>query len=79
MGVDTLLQVATATAAEHSARTGADAEAEHGAMVRALREADPERYPRVAATAEELVSGSPAQRLAWTFRMVVNGVAATAR
>ncbi|RKE17695.1 TetR/AcrR family transcriptional regulator [Streptomyces sp. TLI_171] len=78
-GVDTLLQVATATAAEHSARTGAQAEAEHGAMVRAVREADPARYPRVAATAEDLVSGPPEDRLAWTFRMVVNGVAGTPR
>ncbi|MFK0192003.1 TetR/AcrR family transcriptional regulator [Kitasatospora sp. NPDC090308] len=78
-GVDTLLQVATATAAEHSARTGAAAEAEHGAMVRALREADPSRYPKVAATAGELVSGRPTERLAWTFRMLVNGVAATPR
>ncbi|MEU5383483.1 TetR/AcrR family transcriptional regulator [Kitasatospora cineracea] len=78
-GVDALLQVATATAAEQSARTGAEAEAEHGAMVRALREADPARYPKVAATAGELVSGHPAERLAWTFRMLVNGVAATAR
>ncbi|RAJ44837.1 TetR family transcriptional regulator [Kitasatospora sp. SolWspMP-SS2h] len=78
-GVDTLLQVATATAAEHSARTGAAAEAEHGAMVRALREADPSRYPKVAATAGELVSGRPAERLAWTFRMLINGVAATPR
>ncbi|WP_282206420.1 TetR/AcrR family transcriptional regulator [Kitasatospora fiedleri] len=78
-GVDALLQVATATAAEHSARTGAAAEAEHGAMVRALREADPSRYPKVAATAGDLVSGRPTERLAWTFRMLINGVAATPR
>ncbi|MFE0459207.1 TetR/AcrR family transcriptional regulator [Kitasatospora sp. NPDC058965] len=78
-GVDVLLQTATATAAEHSARTGAAADAEHTAMVRALQQADPVRYPRITEAADDLVSGRPEDRLAWTFRALINGVARTGR
>ncbi|MER5889648.1 TetR/AcrR family transcriptional regulator [Streptomyces sp. NPDC001941] len=79
-GVDVLLQVATATAAEQSARSeAADAEEEHHAMVAALREASPEAYPRIAALGADIASGTPRRRLAWTFRMVINGTAGTPR
>ncbi|MFJ8642823.1 TetR/AcrR family transcriptional regulator [Streptomyces sp. NPDC093610] len=79
-GVDVLLQVATATAAEQSARDDApDAEAEHHALVEALGQASARTHPRIAALGSDLFSGSPHQRLAWIFRAVVNGTAATSR
>jgi len=82
-GVDLLLQYVTATAAEHSAPTpsdidaSADEEAEMDALARALREADPEAAPNVAAHADALLSGTPAQRGTWAIQTLVNGIAAT--
>ncbi|WP_329109380.1 TetR/AcrR family transcriptional regulator [[Kitasatospora] papulosa] len=79
-GVDVLLQVATATAAEQSARSGdPDAEKDHDALVEALGQASSRTYPRIAALGADLSSGSPQQRLAWIFRAVVNGTAGTPR
>ncbi|WP_037572177.1 TetR/AcrR family transcriptional regulator [Phaeacidiphilus oryzae] len=77
-GVDVLLQVATATAAEQSTRDDIpEAEAEHASLTAALHEIDPATHPRIAAAALDLTSGSPSQRLAWTFRAVIAGTAAT--
>jgi AcrR family transcriptional regulator len=79
-GVDVLLQVATATAAERSTRAhSADAEAEHSALVAALHVASPDTYPRIAALGDDLVSGTPERRLVWIFRAVINGTLATPR
>ncbi|MGW2249978.1 TetR/AcrR family transcriptional regulator [Kitasatospora sp. NPDC001660] len=79
-GVDVLLQVATATAAEQSVRDRDIAAAdEHNALVEALRQATAQTHPRIAALGADLVSGTPEQRLAWIFRAVVNGAQATPR
>ena len=79
-GVDVLLQVATATAAEQSVRDrDAAAEDEHLALVAALRAISAETHPRIAALADDLVSGTPEQRLAWIFRAVINGARTTPR
>lgn len=79
-GVDILLQVATATAAEHSTRDGdLAADDEHHALVQALRNVSTQTHPRIAALSADLVSGTPEQRLAWIFRAVINGAKATAR
>lgn len=79
-GVDVLLQVATATAAEQSARRrAAAAEDEQNALVDALRLAPAQTYPRIAAIGPDLHSGTPGQRLSWIFRMVINGARATPR
>lgn len=76
--MDVLLQVATATAAEQSARSGdPDAEKDHDALVEALGQAPSRTYPRIAALGADLSSGTPQQRLAWIFRAVVNGTAGT--
>ncbi|MEU3059422.1 TetR/AcrR family transcriptional regulator C-terminal domain-containing protein [Streptomyces subrutilus] len=79
-GVDVLLQVATATAAEQSTR-GEDAAAadDHSALARTLREAPAATHPRIAAIGEDLMSGTAEQRLRWTFRAVVNGALTTPR
>lgn len=82
-GVDLLLQYVTANAAEHSApapgAVGAHGGggAEMDALTRALRAADPQAAPHVAAHAEELLSGTPAQRVTWAIDSLVNGIAAT--
>jgi AcrR family transcriptional regulator len=79
-GVDVLLQVATATAAEQSTRErSVDAEAEHNALVAVLRQASSATYPRIAALGADLVSGTPEQRLAWIFHAVINGTLTTPR
>ncbi|MEV6422327.1 TetR/AcrR family transcriptional regulator [Streptomyces sp. NPDC051662] len=79
-GVDVLLQVATAIAAEQATRDrSAGAEAEHHALVAALREASADSYPRIAALGGDLISGTPEQRLAWIFHMVINGTVTTPR
>lgn len=79
-GVDVLLQVATATAAEQSTRaeeTGAGED--HDALARTLREVPADTHPRIAALADDLVSGTPRERLSWIFRTVVNGALTTPR
>ncbi|MGW7001583.1 TetR/AcrR family transcriptional regulator [Streptomyces sp. NPDC054933] len=79
-GVDVLLQVATATAAEQSNRDRSiDAEDEHNALVQALRDASADTYPRIAALGDDLLSGTPEARLTWMFRMVINGTLTTPR
>ena len=76
-GVDVLLQVATATAAEQSTRDRSDTEAENRALVRALREVSADTHPRIAALGPQLLSGPPEARLAWVFRAVTNGAKVT--
>jgi AcrR family transcriptional regulator len=79
-GVDVLLQVATATAAEHSTRAADPAaEGEDAALIGVLRSAPAEQYPRIAAIGEELFTGTHHQRLEWTFRALIHGVRSTPR
>lgn len=79
-GVDVLLQVATATAAEQSAREGAvGTRDEHDALVQALRNVSADTHPRIAALGDDLLSGTPETRLTWMFRMVINGTLTTPR
>ncbi|PVE07127.1 hypothetical protein [Streptomyces scopuliridis] len=44
-----------------------------------MREASPDTHPRIAALGGDLTSGTPEQRLAWIFRMVINGTVTTPR
>ena len=82
-GVELLLQHVTATAAEHSAPAPSDVYApaddasQMDTLRRALRGADPATSPHVAAHAEALLAGTPAQRQAWAIRALANGIAAT--
>ena len=82
-GLDLLLAYVTANAAEHSAPTPsdvhapADPEAEMDALTRALRGADQCDAPHVAAHVEDLLSGTPAQRVAWALDVLLTGIAAT--
>jgi AcrR family transcriptional regulator len=76
-GVDLLLQLATASAAEHGTRdasAGADGEERLQAM--AVREAPAGRYPNIGRARDELFSGTGKQRQRWAVRALIDGIAA---
>ncbi|MFD5703189.1 TetR/AcrR family transcriptional regulator [Streptomyces lasiicapitis] len=73
--VDLLLQYATATAAEHGTRGQADdTQEEWDALTETLRGARQDRHPRIAAAADQLVSGSPEARRTWALDVLLNGI-----
>jgi AcrR family transcriptional regulator len=72
-GVDLLLQRATATAAEHVEQS----EEDWAALVAAVRVVSPETHPRLAAAGADLISGDPGERMAWSWRALLSGIAAT--
>ncbi|MGW3200204.1 TetR/AcrR family transcriptional regulator [Streptomyces sp. NPDC001118] len=73
--VDLLLQFATTAAAEHGSRRQApDAQEEWTAFTQALRSASPERYPNLAATSDDLFTGTPRERHTWIFQVLLNGI-----
>ncbi|KAA2260085.1 TetR/AcrR family transcriptional regulator [Solihabitans fulvus] len=77
-GVDVLLQFATATAAEHATRAQfADAAADWDALTNALHEVSERTHPHVHALAASLLAGSPEERMSWSLRMLINGIATT--
>jgi AcrR family transcriptional regulator len=77
-GVDLLLQLGTATAAEQGTREESiDAEDQWDAMLRALHTTSATTHPHVTALAGLLVSGVPGERMSWGFRMLINGILAT--
>lgn len=82
-GVDLLLQHVTATAAEHAPPAPGERADREGAgtadasLAAAIREADPERTPRVAAMARELLSGPHEVRESWAIRALLHGIAGT--
>ncbi|KAA0023952.1 TetR/AcrR family transcriptional regulator [Antrihabitans cavernicola] len=69
--VDLLLQFGTATAAEHASAT-----TDFDALRTAIREQD---RPRIVAVRSELLSGTGQERLAWGFRVLINGTLHTPR
>ncbi|MFI6730839.1 TetR/AcrR family transcriptional regulator C-terminal domain-containing protein [Streptomyces sp. R-74717] len=74
-GVDVLLQTATATAAEHATRGEADdAKGQWDALAAMVRDAPATTHPRLAALGAELFTGTPQERLAWVFRVLLNGI-----
>lgn len=77
-GVDTLLQVATASAAEHAGEDDADG-TEWKAVAAAVENASADQLPHVTALGSELLSGSPETRRRWTTRMLLNGILHTPR
>ncbi|MFF8918884.1 TetR/AcrR family transcriptional regulator [Streptomyces sp. NPDC015032] len=77
-GVDVLLQTATASAAEHSARReDSNAEQDWNQLRQALAGASPDVHPHVRAQADNLVSGTPAERRRWGIDTLLNGIQAT--
>lgn len=82
-GADLLIQHVTANAAEHAGGGGSVADAaaangaSQGAIVQAVRQADPERTPTLAAHADDLLSGTPAARHLWGLRVLLAGISST--
>ncbi|NUV32278.1 MULTISPECIES: TetR/AcrR family transcriptional regulator [Streptomyces] len=77
-GVDTLLQSATATAAEQATRERDPAATdEWNATVQALGAASEAVHPAISAYMPALVAGSPEERFRWGFDVLVNGILAT--
>lgn len=77
-GVDVLLLVATASAAEHATRDEAGTtEAEWSAVAAALHGVSGETHPHVHALAADLLAGPPKARMTWAFHMLINGIAHT--
>jgi len=75
-GVDVLLQLATATAVEHS---NGESEEDWQTLAAVVRDASPETHPHVAALGADLLSGPPEARLTWGLNLLINGIAHTAR
>jgi len=71
-GVDLLLQMATASAAEH----GGDEQSDQG-QIEAVRDADPADYPNVGRVKEELFAGTGMERRRWALTALLEGIAAT--
>ncbi|MFI6093175.1 TetR/AcrR family transcriptional regulator [Streptomyces sp. NPDC051218] len=79
-GVDLLLQTATTSAAEHSARReNARADEEWSQLTTALADASPDIHPHIHAQAADLVSGTPDERRRWSVAMLLNGITGTPR
>jgi hypothetical protein len=47
--------------------------------VEVLRDASPKTHPRIVALGDDLLPGTPQDRLDWIFRVVVNGTLSTPR
>ncbi|AHH97799.1 TetR/AcrR family transcriptional regulator C-terminal domain-containing protein [Kutzneria viridogrisea] len=77
--VDLLMQLATATAAEHSTREETKTGAEFEALRAAAQGADRRTHPHLTAAGAELFSGAGPDRLLWGLRVLINGVLATPR
>jgi AcrR family transcriptional regulator len=78
--VDLLLQVATATGAEHATeQENPDNESDWQALTDALGQADPARYPRISALGPELMSGPAQARFRWGLAVLASGILATPR
>ena len=77
-GVDILLLVMTASAAEHGTRDETPGSAaEEEALATAIRRADPETHPHIAALGAELLSGDGPERFTWAVRVLVAGITGT--
>lgn len=78
--VDTLLQSATAMAAEYGTRAEPAAEQTVDELTAALAGASPQRHPLLAALgAAAMTGGSPLARRRWAIDTLINGVLATPR
>jgi AcrR family transcriptional regulator len=82
-GATLLVQNVTASAAEHSTPTSTDIDApgdpdaDWSALTDAVRSADPAVAPHLAAQADAVLSGTPAQRSTWMIGVLLAGIAST--
>jgi len=73
-GVDLLLQMATASAAEH----GGQEQPAGQQQIEAVKEADPADFPHVDRVREELFSGTGEERQRWAFTAAIAGIQSAA-
>ncbi|WP_112243547.1 TetR/AcrR family transcriptional regulator [Kribbella monticola] len=84
-GIDILLLFATAQAAEHAvvdpraSGTEEQSSQDWAALANAVRNASSETHPHLVAQGNDLLSGPGEARLAWGFRVLINGVLGTPR
>ncbi|TDV57496.1 TetR/AcrR family transcriptional regulator [Actinophytocola oryzae] len=77
-GVDILLQLATASVAEHATQAqSGDSEADWDALTRAIREVPASTHPHLHALGASVLGGSPQDRLTWGLRVVIDGITHT--
>lgn len=72
-GVDVLLLAATAHAAEH-AEVSRETEQAWDALNSTLEDIDARLHPHIHELADVLLTGTPTDRLTWTFRALINGL-----
>ena len=73
-GVDVLLLVMTAEAAEHTSRRSEREIADQSALALEIASADPGRYPNIARHGAGLLSGTGEGRLDWALDVLLAGV-----
>jgi len=79
-GVDVLLQSATAGAVEWGAREASASEVQGwDALTAAIEGADPKRFPLIAESGLDLMSGDGPDRGRWAFAALATGIVATPR
>lgn len=77
-GVDVLLQLATAAAAEHATQEqSGHLQDDWDALTRAVSEVPAATHPYLHALGTSVLGGTPRQRLDWCVRVVINGIAHT--
>jgi AcrR family transcriptional regulator len=77
-GVDVLLLIATASAAEKATqRQSADADSEWDALTEAIRALPASTHPYLHALGDIVLGGSGAQRSSWVLRVVIHGITDT--
>lgn len=80
-GVDLLFAYPTFLAAERGSRTNAQraANLDLADLASHIAAADPVTFPHVAATKDEIVTGTPTERLRWGLSVIINGITQTER
>jgi hypothetical protein len=71
-GIDLLLQMATASAAEHAGDDQTDQN-----QIDAVRDADPATHPNLSRVKDSLFAGTGEERQRWAFTALLAGIAAT--
>ncbi|HEY0466991.1 MAG TPA: TetR/AcrR family transcriptional regulator C-terminal domain-containing protein, partial [Polyangiaceae bacterium] len=70
--VDLLVLYVTAIVAEHSG--GVEPAAPEGAIARAIIGVSEQRYPRIFAAREQLLSGTAQERFTWAVEVLLGGI-----
>jgi AcrR family transcriptional regulator len=75
--IDMLTMYVTAVAAEHA--HGSDPGAPDGPVAQAINRAPADRYPRIHAARNEIMSGTGEERFAWSVDVLVRGILSRAQ